>query len=548
MVIGFLAAVPIGTLVGTMFGPLRLAGVDYGKWYRDPGEVSEMADRSWIGLMKEVALYTARRFIGIVVAAALGGEVLDVLARWARRLPLVHWSEHLPRDFDILTPLQWWHCDIIGGLIVGIIVAQAAVEVAWRIGLRATGHSAHIRLSREPKAERAPTSRAPTKRRLIVCCDGTWNSPYEARETNVVQLLRAIKPVATNGITQIAYYHLGVGTGNIVDRFLGGGAGVGLSSSVKSCYGFLVDNYQDGDDILLFGFSRGAYVVRSLGGLIGCVGLLKKNEMFRFDEAWNYYALRPAKRNADDLNAVAPDRRTTIEISCVGVWDTVGAFGVPGTKLCSSTYAFHDTSLGSSIRHAFQALAMDERRGNFQPAIWVRSDQDQVLEQVWFPGVHSDIGGGYLQHGFSDASMLWMLGRLNRYALLDLNTRCLKDAIYRNAAEVYAIGTLHDSRSRGWKLIAGPVPRPVGITDRSERVHESAYLRVGRPHDIPREDPYRRRGRIAWIRTLPGAAPRSAFELTHAFCGNPPGTVYRQQIKAKCGVCAWAMRWIFGGA
>src|SRR5262249_38051574 len=126
-----------------------------------------------------------------------------------------------------------------------------------------------------------------------VCCDGTWNSPAMARETNVIQLLRAIQPQTATGLPQISYYHLGVGTGNFVDRMLGGGTGIGLSNSVKACYGFLVDNFRPGDEILLFGFSRGAYVVRSVAGLIGLVGLLRRDEMHRFAEVWDYYTLPP---------------------------------------------------------------------------------------------------------------------------------------------------------------------------------------------------------------------------------------------------------------
>ncbi|MBV8334917.1 MAG: DUF2235 domain-containing protein, partial [Alphaproteobacteria bacterium] len=222
-------------------------------------------------------------------------------------------------------------------------------------------------------------------------------------------------------IPQITYYHLGVGTGNFVDRFLGGGAGIGLSSSVKACYGFIMDNYREGDEILLFGFSRGAYVVRSVAGLIGVVGLLQKVEMFQFAQAWDYYRLSPRQRCSAALDKIAPRRHREVDIACLGVWDTVGALGIPGSRMCSSDYAFHDTSLGAHVRHAFQALAIDERRGNFQPAIWVKTDREQILRQVWFPGVHSNVGGGYRQHGLSDTTLLWMLSQLQHYGLLGID-------------------------------------------------------------------------------------------------------------------------------
>src|SRR5262249_30830121 len=152
------------------------------------------------------------------------------------------------------------------------------------------------RLTRARTVEREnPKPPVEGRRRLIICCDGTWNTPLQGRETNVVTLLRAIRPTSGDGIQQIVHYHLGVGTGNILDWLAGGGAGLGLSNSVKACYGFLIDNYRPGDEILLFGFSRGAYVARSIAGMIGCIGLLRKDQMHRFLDAWNYYTLTPAE-------------------------------------------------------------------------------------------------------------------------------------------------------------------------------------------------------------------------------------------------------------
>jgi len=237
----------------------------------------------------------------------------------------------------------------------------------------------------------------------------------------VVRLVRAIEP-QRDGVDQIVHYHEGVGTGDFVDRAFGGGAGVGLAASVKACYGFLVDNYKDHDEIFLFGFSRGAYVARALAGLIGTVGLMRKHEMDRFGHMWNWYWQKT--RDLDVLHQIAPDRKQHVDIECVGVWDTVGALGIPGSRLCASAYQFFQAELGPHVRHAFQGLAIDERRGNFQGAVWVPYDVErarsaranaqanahlaedqkdeaaprQVIRQVWFPGVHSNVGGGYPQH------------------------------------------------------------------------------------------------------------------------------------------------------
>ena len=107
----------------------------------------------------------------------------------------------------------------------------------------------------------------PARRRLIVCCDGTWNTPDRyGHTTNVVRLVRSIRSFSTEGVSQILYYHPGVGTGNIVDHWVGGGTGVGLSENVRSAYAFFVDYYRDGDEIFLFGFSRGAYTARASPG------------------------------------------------------------------------------------------------------------------------------------------------------------------------------------------------------------------------------------------------------------------------------------------
>ena len=548
----FVTGLAFGCLLGVIFAPLRLAGVDYSKWYRNPGEISERDDRSWIGLMKQTALYTGNPFLIVAVIVAIVAILLHCLANC-----LPSWLQFRA----LLSVVDWLGSWAFVGLLIGIVVVQGAVEALWRFGLwLGTGESLQIRLARPLAA--APgilaAAQAPVagRRRLIICCDGTWNSPVQKRETNVVQLLRAIKPVGTvdgtpNGqpISQIVHYHLGVGTGNFVDRFLGGGTGVGLSSSVKACYGFLVDNYRNGDEILLFGFSRGAYVVRSVAGMIGVVGLLQKGEMFRFVEAWDYYALPEPERNSAVLDQIAPQRHRPVEVRCVGVWDTVGALGIPGTRLFSSAYRFHETSLGRHVRYAFQALAFDERRGNFQPAIWVKryDDPHQTLEQVWFPGVHSDIGGGYQEHGLSDASLLWMLSRLQALRLVDIEEQSIADAVNRYHAERYAEGKLHDSRSYFWKAIACPIPRPVGITSESERIHISAFNRTALAH---RGDTYASRDRRDWLDTIPPAsvAHRGPLEQRLAFQRDGCGEVVATIVRPTRGFGDRVLRWLFGQA
>ena len=254
----------------------------------------------------------------------------------------------------------------------------AVTEMIWHLGLaRGVPPPAAPAPRDYLAAQPLPHVRAkvphPGRRRLIVCCDGTWNWPDGKRETNVVRILRALKP-DDDGIAQIVHYHEGVGTGNFLDRLAGGSTGIGLSASVKACYGFLVDNYEEHDEIFLFGFSRGAFVMRSLAGFIGEIGMLRKREMQRFAEVWNWYWQDKSKRQSAQLDQLAPDRHRDVDIECIGVWDTVGALGIPGSRLCAAAFEFHETALGPHVRHAFQALAIDERRGNFQGAVWVPFD------------------------------------------------------------------------------------------------------------------------------------------------------------------------------
>src|SRR4051794_25085596 len=145
--------------------------------------------------------------------------------------------------------------------------------------------------------------------------------------------------------------------------------------------------------IFLFGFSRGAFTARSIAGLIGAIGLLHPTEMGRFMDAWRWAQLPANQRDINDLNKCFPRRTRDVPIRCIGVWDTVGALGVPRNRLlkgwhpCAEPFRFYDTSRGSHVEHAFQALAIDERREPFEPVLWTAPRnplEKQVICQVWF--------------------------------------------------------------------------------------------------------------------------------------------------------------------
>ncbi|HET6508774.1 MAG TPA: DUF2235 domain-containing protein [Baekduia sp.] len=278
-------------------------------------------------------------------------------------------------------------------------------------------------------------------KRIAILCDGTWNRPDQVHDgvacpTNVVRLHRALPSTAADGVTQLPFYERGVGTGRF-DRLSGGMFGFGLSRNVRACHAFLTDHYDPGDELYLFGFSRGAFTARSLGGLIGNSGIVRPEHRNRLDEAYKIYQDRgdPTKkpsgvtatafRKAYAYSDVTP-------IRFIGVFDTVGALGIP-LRIAALTkrWSFHDVRLGAHVATAVQALAIDERRGPFLPTLWQRQLQappTQQLHQVWFSGVHSDVGGGYPDHRLGDLALRWMSHHANE-AGLDVQPSAQPDAL-----------------------------------------------------------------------------------------------------------------------
>lgn len=246
-----------------------------------------------------------------------------------------------------------------------------------------------------------------TKKRIVILCDGTWNEPDAPCPTNIVKLARCIAPLDSEGVVQTIFYDQGVGTEGRFDKYLGGAFGKGVSKNVLDGYRYLVHNYQEGDDIFLFGFSRGGYTARAIAGMVACIGLLQKHELGQLSKAYSYYRLAPDKRGTPTFNVGArPD------ICMIGVFDTVGALGAPthlGQSLSRNWVGFFDTTLSAKVKSAFQALAVDEHRTLFRPDIWVGQPvAGQTVEQCWFRGAHSDIGGGYPSATLADIALNWL--------------------------------------------------------------------------------------------------------------------------------------------
>ena len=228
-------------------------------------------------------------------------------------------------------------------------------------------------------------------KRIVICADGTWNSAKataavgSAATTNVWLTYQLVKPHANDGTPQLAYYHPGVGTGGFIDRVIGGVTGYGLDRNIQQCYRFLVDHYHPGDYVYLFGFSRGAYTVRSLAGLIRNCGIIDAEKLAigmdvdaAVHEAFTLYRKRgdataPTAQQSVDFRArhSHPDFR----ITCIGVWDTVGSLGIPVGllgHLTSHLIGFHDVTLSSWVDCAYHAVAVDERRRPFVPTLWLQ--------------------------------------------------------------------------------------------------------------------------------------------------------------------------------
>lgn len=247
---------------------------------------------------------------------------------------------------------------------------------------------------------------------IVVFSDGTGQEGGEGNNTNVYKIYQMLENRTPR---QISFYDRGLGTG--WRKFSGNAFGAGISKNIRDCYKFIFEHYEAGDQIFLFGFSRGAATVRSLSGFIHLFGMLPKSRPELIDDAWKIYKksdLTTRKDKADEL--VAKNHTMWVTVKFIGVFDTVAALGVPNKRLSRwinkapwMRHKFHDFKLSGSVENAYQALAIDDQRKTFHPVIWdPELKEDQQMEQVWFAGVHTDVGGGYEKKGLADVSLKWM--------------------------------------------------------------------------------------------------------------------------------------------
>jgi uncharacterized protein (DUF2235 family) len=305
--------------------------------------------------------------------------------------------------------------------------------------------------------------------RIACFCDGTWNDP--GTDTNVYKMSNSTLQIAGQ---QAVIYDSGVGTdGTPIDKLFGGAFGTGLFNKIKTCYTQIAHVYSPGDELFLFGFSRGAYTARCLAGMIAICGLPTQNvDQNCIDQAFNAYRdTNPVTRKAT-LDGLANYSMFDAQITMVGVWDTVGALGIPSCwgGIDDLQFGFLSVGLHCDVKNAFHAMAIDEQRKQFPATLWQPPyAADQTVEQVWFAGVHCDVGGGYEPDPadnntrLADVTLGWMLGKA---VALGLQVDATFAARYIDANNNtvlggrYATNAIHNSHS-GVFWLTPPVHRAI---------------------------------------------------------------------------------------
>ena len=246
-------------------------------------------------------------------------------------------------------------------------------------------------------------------RKLAVLFDGTWNSTKD--RTNVIKLSELLSTTGGDGVAQLPpFYDKGVGT-HALDRLSGGMFGYGLSENIRDGYRWLAANFRPGDELYLFGFSRGAYTARSLAGLIRKCGILRSTDKSLIYQAYDLYRDKDIHPDNPEAVAFRASFAQETRIRFIGVWDTVGSLGIPATGVPFSRdfYQWHDTELSKIVDYAYHALAIDEHRKDFAPAVWtLHKPQNLDVEQRWFIGAHSNVGGGYPGDPLPNLALAWM--------------------------------------------------------------------------------------------------------------------------------------------
>jgi uncharacterized protein (DUF2235 family) len=273
---------------------------------------------------------------------------------------------------------------------------------------------------------------------LAIFLDGTWNNIDS--NTNVWRMRALCAAKSKDGRPQLVYYDVGV------NGFLGGVFGQGLDQNIRLAYEWLIENYNDGDEVFIFGFSRGAFTARSLAGLVATEGILKAGSPIGLTELFDRYQkgneetiwTLKDKESDGEVDKLTDQERWLLKCSqptkvkVVGVWDTVNSVGVAAGNIphvSRSQFDYHQTGLFIPILNGYHALAIDEHRSDFSPTFWtVRRPKDphakiapprqlSNVEQRWFVGAHANVGGGYQGDFLTQAPLLWMMHKAEAHGL-----------------------------------------------------------------------------------------------------------------------------------
>jgi uncharacterized protein (DUF2235 family) len=322
---------------------------------------------------------------------------------------------------------------------------------------------------------------------IVIFCDGTNQKGGVGSNTNVYKLFNMIEDRTSR---QIAYYDPGLGTD--IKKVTGSLFGSGFSKNILECYKFIFENFEAGDKIYLFGFSRGAATVRSLSSFIHLFGILPKSRSDLIKEAFAIYK----KKNRIIKASTFINKHHTMwcNIEFVGVWDTVAALGIPfkGLSVILDTFLshkFHSFNLSESIKFARQALAIDEERKTFHPVLWDSINNNSMvdkLKQVWFSGVHTDVGGGYEEDELSDISLKWMTREAIDKGLIIYNKSQLYKSLMNSSPDIN--GMMHDEQKGFIGKIFKRAKRTWSTETNGEpHIHESVFKRT--KNNENREEP-----------------------------------------------------------
>ncbi|KAI1393684.1 uncharacterized protein F4822DRAFT_424147 [Hypoxylon trugodes] len=375
------------------------------------------------------------------------------------------------------------------------------------------------------------------KKRIVVCCDGTWQNsdngyvkptasnpiPTLQIPSNVTRISRAFKRNCSDETFQIIYYHSGVGSGSdFFNRIMGGAFGIGIAENIREAYAYICANYVDGDEIILIGFSRGAFTARSIGGMISDLGLLTREGMeffypvFKDMQNWmnqdykDQFPEIPFPDKPKGPHAAEEYRKKLVEKGYTRVHQDKGRGDLIKVK-----------AIGVWDTHAFHALALDEHRRPFSPTLWERQPEfrdTSDLRQVWFPGSHGNVGGGWADQGVANIALAWMMDQLSSVGcefvddaierLYDRNVqyyhslkpprtkreKCAKcccgacAAIRRKLPQPWAAMPIFDSNKpiRPWSLhgiqaVKSPIYDIAGSVTRSPGMYKKTNPDTGRP-------------------------------------------------------------------